>query len=238
MTVNGEQKELLPTSLRSCLLLSGKVLQAKRPLSGRRRLDKRYAALQRPKLLWMGARKSLDRTEAIEQYVISALAYRGYQSSRFPCNALHDGRVILPADPPFSAKDLKDTIRTSFLGWFATLTERDGRAVYAFDCLFTLFPEHKPQIVKTQISLEAVHGELQQFRNNVAFHARAEIAAQIAARTKLREEDTYLDLISAINDFRTLMKTLRAEELTYHSRTAKSARAIGRQSSPGICPTL
>jgi len=37
------------------------------------------------------------------------------------------------------------------------LTDRDGRAIYAFDCLFALFPEHKPQIIKAQISVEAVH---------------------------------------------------------------------------------
>lgn len=99
-------------------------------------------------------------------------------------NALYDKRITLPPDSPFSAQDLKDTVRTSFLGWFATLTDRDGRAIYAFDCLFTLFPERKAQIIKAQLSLEAVHEKLQQFRNNVAFHARAEVADQITARMK------------------------------------------------------
>jgi hypothetical protein len=98
-------------------------------------------------------------------------------------------------------------VRTSFLGWFATLTDRDGRAIYAFDCLFTLFPERKAQIIKAQLSLEAVHEKLQQFRNNVAFHARAKVADQITARMNLRDEDTYLDLVSAIHDFQNLMRT-------------------------------
>ena len=100
------------------------------------------------------------------------------------------------------------------MGWFATLTDRDGRAIYAFDCLFTLFPERKAQIIKAQLSLEAVHEKLQQFRNNVAFHARSKVADQITARINLRDEDTYLDLVSAIHDFQNLMRTLRAEELT------------------------
>ena len=236
MTVNGEPKELLPASLRSCLPLSGRIHQAKSPLKRSQRLDKRNAALQEPKLLWMGARKLLDRTEAIEQYVILRLRTEDINRLDFLLNALHDGRVILPADSPFSAKDLKDTVRTSFLGWFATLTDRDGRAVYAFDCLFALFPEHKPQIVKTQISLEAVHEELQQFRNNVAFHARAEIAAQIAARMKLRDEDIYLDLISAINDFRALMETLRAEELTAIPELPKVLEQLGVNHHPAFAP--
>jgi len=172
-------------------------------------------ALQKPKALWMGARKSLSRAEAIEQYVILRLL-RTEDINRldFLVNALYDQRITLPSDSPFTAQDLKDTVRTSFLGWFATLTDRDGRAIYAFDCLFKLFPKRKAQIIKAQLSLEAVHEKLQQFRNNVAFHARAKVAAQIAARMNLRDEDTYLDLVSAIHDFQDLMKTLRADALT------------------------
>jgi hypothetical protein len=47
--------------------------------------------------------------------------------------------------------------------------------------------------------------ELQQFRNNVAFHARSKISAQISARMNFIDEDTYLDLVSAIHDFQNLM---------------------------------
>lgn len=162
----------------------------------------------------MGARKSLSRAEAIEQYVILRLRTEDINRLDFLVNAFYERRITLPSDSPFSAQDLKDTVRTSFLGWFATLTDRDGRAIYAFDCLFALFPERKAQIVKTQISLEAVHEKLQQFRNNVAFHARAKVAALIAARMNLRNEDTYLDLVSAIHDFQHLMNALKAEELT------------------------
>ena len=53
---------------------------------------------------------------------------------------------------------------------------------------------------------------LHQFRNNVAFHGRAEVAAQIKARQALRGEDTFLDLESARQDFRRLMTELIAEE--------------------------
>jgi hypothetical protein len=131
----------------------------------------------------------------------------------FLVNGFYKKRITLPNDCAFTTSDLKDTVRTAFFGWFATLTDRDGRAVYAFDCLFTLFPERKAQIVRAQLSLEAVHEKLQQFRNNVAFHARSDVAAQIAARMALRNEDTYLDLVSAIHDFQNLMKLLRSEEL-------------------------
>lgn len=169
--------------------------------------------MQKTKALWMGARKVLDRAEAVEQYIILRLHTEDINRLDFLVNALYDKRITLPPDSPFSTQDLKDTVRTSFLGWFATLTDRDGRAIYAFDCLFKLFPERKAQIIKAQISLEAVHEKLQQFRNNVAFHARAKVSAQIQARMNLRDEDTYLDLVSAIHDFQNLMRTLRAEEL-------------------------
>lgn len=58
------------------------------------------------------------------------------------------------------------------------------------------------------------HVVLHQFRNNVAFHGRAEIAAQIKARQTLRGEDTFLDLESARQGFRRLMIDLIAEELS------------------------
>lgn len=58
------------------------------------------------------------------------------------------------------------------------------------------------------------HAVLHQFRNNVAFHGRAEIAAQIKARQALRGEDAFLDLESARQGFRRLMIDLIAEELS------------------------
>ncbi len=85
--------------------------------------------------------------------------------------------------------------------------------MYAFDPLLVLFPERRVQIILTQQECEHCHGVLQQFRNNVAFHSRAEIAAQIEARQALREEDTFLDLQGARADFHRLVDGLIAEEL-------------------------
>lgn len=169
--------------------------------------------MPKPKGLWMGARKTLSRSQAIEEYAILRLRYEDIKRLDYLVNALYEHRIGLPQDCPFSAADLKDTIRTCFFGWFATLTDRDDGAVYAFNCLVTLFPDRKAEIVKVQTSLEACHDELQQFRNNVAFHLRAEIEAHIKARMKLREDDVFLDLQSAISDFRRLMESLIAEEL-------------------------
>jgi hypothetical protein len=162
----------------------------------------------------MGARKRLSHSEAVEQYVVLRLRTEDINRLDFLLNGFNRQRITLPRESPFSAKDLKDTVRTAFFGWFASLTDRDGRAVYAFDCLFALFPERRPQIYKAQVSLEAVHEKLQQFRNNVAFHARSKVSVQIATRMNLRYEDTYLALVSAIHDFQDLMRGLRAEELT------------------------
>jgi len=187
-----------------------------------------------PKVLWMGAKKELNRAEAIEQYIILCLRTEDINRLDYLVNALYDRSVVPPSDSPFSAQDLKDTVRTCFLGWFATLADTDGRAVYAFNCLLALFQEHKPQIVKAQLSLGAVHEELQQFRNNVAFHARASVAAHIAARMKLRDETTYLYLVSAIHDFQNLMKTLRAEEPTSIPELAKVLRELGISRHPAF----
>jgi hypothetical protein len=190
--------------------------------------------VQRIKPQWIGARRKLDRSEAMEQYVILRLRTEDLNRLDFLVNGFYQRRIVLPEDSPFSTQDLKDTARTAFLGWFATLTDRDGRAVYAFDCLFTLFPERRPQIIKTQLSLEAVHEKLQQFRNNVAFHARSDVSAQIAARRGLIDEDTYLDLTSAIHDFQGLMKQLRTEELETIPELATVLEQFGINNHPAF----
>ena len=165
-----------------------------------------------PKLLQMGPRKNLDRAEAVEQYIILRLRTEDINRLDFLVHAFYENRIGLPGDSPYSAADLKDTVRTAALGWFATLTNRQPKAVYAFDCLFVLFPHLSEKILKVQASLGAVEDKLHRFRNNVAFHARSDVSAQIAARMNLRDDDTFLDLNSAIRDFQGLMKLLRTEE--------------------------
>lgn len=190
--------------------------------------------MQKPKKLWIGARKLLTREEAIEQYVILRLRTEDINRLDYLLNALYDGRVRPSPDSLFSAKDLKDTVRTSLLGWFASLTDHDGRAVYAFNCLFVLFPERRPRVARAQISMGGVHEELQQFRNNVAFHARANVAAHIAARMKLRDEITYMEMVSAIRDFQELMRTLRGEELTAIPELPEVLKKLGVNLHPAF----
>src|SRR5260370_32197736 len=106
-----------------------------------------------PKVLWMGAKKTLTRSQAIEEYVILRLRFEDIKRLDYLLHALHHKRITLPEDSPFSYGDLADTVRTCFFGWFATLTDQDGRAVYAFNSLLALFPHRKAQIVSVQLSL-------------------------------------------------------------------------------------
>jgi len=129
-----------------------------------------------PKPLQMGARKNLDRAEAVEQYIILRLRTEDINRLDFLVHAFYENRIGLPGDSPYSAADLKDTVRTAALGWFATLTDKQPKAVYAFDCLFVLFPHLTGRILKVRTSLGAVEAKLHQFRNNVAFHARSDVS--------------------------------------------------------------
>ena len=169
--------------------------------------------MSKPKPLRVGPKKVITRKQAIEQYVILRLRAEEIERLDYLLKALHDGRITPPNDSPFSSKDLTDTVRTCFFGWLASLTDGNDKALYPFDCLFELFPQTRPEIIRTQASLDACSDELQQFRSNVAFHANAKIAAHFQARTKLRGPDVQLDVQSAVSDFKRLMKTLIAEEL-------------------------
>ncbi len=161
-----------------------------------------------------GQRSQMTREEAIERYILLRLRFEDIKRLAFLVENLHAKTIQLPSGSLFTHVDLKDTARTAFFGWFATLTDRDGRAVYAFDPLFVLFPNQRYRIGVVQMECEACHDVLHQFRNNVAFHGRAEVAAQIKARHGLRGEDTFLDLQSARQDFCRLMGDLIAEELS------------------------
>jgi hypothetical protein len=162
---------------------------------------------------FFGQKTQMSREEAIERYVLLRLRVEDIKRLSFLVETFHSGRIQLPSDALFSRVDLKDTVRTAFYGWFATLTDRDERAVYAFDPLLVLFPEKQAQIITVQVECEACHAVLQQFRSNVAFHSRAEFTAHIKARRALVEEDTFLDLESARQDFQRLMTQLISEEL-------------------------
>ena len=81
-----------------------------------------------------------------------------------------------------------------------------------------------------------MHDKLQQFRNNVAFHARGKVAAQITARMNLRDQDTYLDLVSAIHDFQNLMNTLTAEELTAIPELPQVLKQLNVSRHPAFAP--
>jgi hypothetical protein len=56
--------------------------------------------------------------------------------------------------------------------------------------------------------------ELQQFRNDVAFQERSEIATHILPRMKLREDDIYQYFFSTISDIQSLLEVLTNVELT------------------------
>ncbi len=161
-----------------------------------------------------GQRTPMSREEAIERYILLRLRAEDVKRLSFLVEGLYGKTIQLPNNSPFTHADLKDTVRTAFFGWLATLTDKDGRAVYAFDPLFVLFPDKRAQISLVQLECQACHGVLQQFRSNVAFHSRAKLAAHIKARRALREENTFLDLESARGDFQRLMTGLIAEELS------------------------
>ena len=155
----------------------------------------------------------MSRQEAIEEYILLRLRTEDIKRLGFLVEGLYDGKVRLPDDSPFSRADLKDTVRTAYYGWLATLTDDDDRAVYAFDSLFALFPERRARIIKVQVGCEVCHPVLQQFRNTVAFHNRADVTAHIKARRALIAEDASMELAFAKKDFLQLMQELTAEEL-------------------------
>ncbi len=186
----------------------------------------------------MGQTKSLSREQALEQYVILRMRSEEINRLDYLLRALKSKRLALPDGSPFSAADVADTVRTAFLGWFATLTDRHEKAIYAFNCLYVLFPNRSLQILRSQQSLEACHPELQQFRNNVAFRARSEIASHIQARMGLRGTDTFLDFCSAVSDFRLLMDGVESEELDLIPELPNILRQMGVAHLPAFARSL
>jgi hypothetical protein len=167
-----------------------------------------------PSLPFCGQRTEMTREEAVERYILLRLRFEDIKRLAFLVEKLYAREIQLPDGSPFTHADLKDTARTAFFGWFATLTDKDGRAVYAFDPMLVLFQNQRHRTLQVQSQCEACHAVLQQFRSNVAFHSRADVSAQIEAHRALIGDDTFPDLQFAREDFFKLMAVLIAEELS------------------------
>lgn len=159
------------------------------------------AEMANTRRLHSGSTKNQTRREAINEYLILRLRNEEFNHLDYLLVGLAHKRITLPEDSPFSTRDLANTVRTCFLGWLATLTDKDDRAVYPFNCLFTLFPNRRIEIGRVQRTLEWCHGELHAFRGNVAFHALSSIAAHFEIRDRLQEPDSKLDLHIAVREF-------------------------------------
>lgn len=169
--------------------------------------------MSQQRLLPMGPTKVLSREQAIEEYVVLRMRAEELARLDFLLKGLKNKVIGLPQDSPFTHADLADTIRTAFVGWFATLTDKHSKAIYSFNCLYALFPHRRTQILMVQQSLESCSPELREFRNNVAFHPRAVVADHIKARQALRGTDAFLDFVGAVSDFGNLLRVLEEEEL-------------------------
>lgn len=176
----------------------------------------------------------MTREEAIERYILMRLRVEDIRRLAYLVEGLYDKSIQLPSNALFTHADLKDTARTAFFGWLASLTDKDDKAVHAFDPLLVLFPDKRARIINIQVSCEACHGVLQRFRNNVAFHGRADLAAQIEARKALREQDTFLDLESARQEFLRLMDELVSEELAAIPELPKTLEDFGVPHHPAF----
>jgi hypothetical protein len=184
--------------------------------------------------LFIGARTQLSREEAIKQYILLRLRVEDIKRLAYLVESLYGKSLQLPKDTPFTSADLKDTARTAFFGWFASLMDRDSRAVYAFDPLLKLFPEKNARIINVQATCEGCRAALQRFRNKVAFHNEADLAAQIEARKALKSEDTFLDLESARQDFLRLMNDLISEERDAIPELPKALEDLGVSHHPAF----
>ncbi len=184
--------------------------------------------------LFLGQRTQLSREEAIEHYILLRLRVEDIRRLGYLVESFHSGAIQLPGGALFTSADLRDTARTAFFGWFATLTDKDARAVYAFDPLLVLFPQRRVQIINVQLECEACHGLLQQFRNNVAFHSRAEVRAQINARRALQGDDARVDLTFARKNLARLMDDLISEDLTAIPELPKVLAGFGLSHHPAF----
>jgi hypothetical protein len=93
-----------------------------------------------PSFPFCGQRAQMTREDAVERYILLRLRFEDIKRLGFLVENLHARKIQLPSGSPFTLADLKDTARTAFFGWFSTLTDKDERAVYAFDPLLVDLP--------------------------------------------------------------------------------------------------
>jgi len=125
--------------------------------------------MQKPGALWMGARKLLSRPEALNStYVILRMRVDELNRLDYLLKALKDKTQHAPTDSAVLVERIGGRCEDVPF-WMAGYINRPR---WQGSLRFRLSPQSlsakKWRVIAAQLSLEACHDEIQQFRNNVA----------------------------------------------------------------------
>jgi hypothetical protein len=120
------------------------------------------------------------------------------------------------------------------IGLFASLMDKDYRAINVFDVWVELFPEKEQRIRELWKKIEPHIGFIRQFRGDVAFHANKNLAQYLETRGSLRAKRA--DVLTAMQEFWALAAELMREQDKALPKLSADIEPVLKKAVPSASP--
>jgi hypothetical protein len=177
-------------------------------------------------------KRNLSRSEALEEYLIyrkrvSELLDLGHIASDIKGHK-YKPRDFLGRGP----ERFSETVGSVLVGWFASLMDTRKSTLNIFDVWLALFPAKKDKIAETWARVEPHVRLIREYRNNIVFHANANIGQYTKTIDKFQEGRD--GIVTAMQAVSSLAAELRRDEPTVLPDLRADIDPILKRSRPDL----
>lgn len=170
--------------------------------------------------------RNLTQDEAFEEYLVYQIRLFEYMQmfqieldileERYQPKVLGHGRA-----------EFATTVRNYLTGIFASLMDKQGKALNVFDVWVQLYPDgRKAEIVRVWKAIEPTVTTITEFRNNVAFHTNKSLVEYLKIRGDFYEKRG--EVVKAMQEFWGLAATLMKAQRTIQDFETRLDRTLKR----------
>jgi hypothetical protein len=161
-------------------------------------------------VLLMRERQGLTRDQALEEYLVYQIGLFEYLQLFQIASEIVDGKYQPENTLGHGPEQFVRTLFNLSIGLFASLMDKDNRAINVFDVWVVLYPEKKQRIVEVWKKIEPHMYLIRRFRNDVAFHATKDLVRYLETRELFQAKKA--EVLPAMQEFFDLAAELMKEQ--------------------------
>jgi hypothetical protein len=154
--------------------------------------------------------KKLDRPKALEAYLVYQIRLYEYLHCIQIFEDIKDGKYKPESRFGHGPTELSETLRTMIYGLFASLMDKQKKALDVFDVWVVLYPKREIKIIEVRKKIEPHIQLIRRFRNDVACHANKNLREYVGTRRLIDRERNEIN--AAMQDFCGLAAQLITEQ--------------------------